>query len=321
MRTITLEEHFATREILNKSAEIQPPSRNVFVKAVEDKLLDLGKGRIADMDAAGIDLQVISLTNAGLDKLDGPTATSLARDANDKLAAAVKAHPQRFAAFAALALQEPEKAAAELERCVRKLGFKGTLVHGTTKGIFLDDARFTPLFEAAQALDVPVYLHPTLPPKAVEDAYFSGLPGNTGFYLSTAAWGWHVETGMHCLRLIISGLFDRFPKLNIIIGHMGEDLPFSIGRADAVLSRDTNHLKRKVSEYFLQHFYITTSGYFTVPPLLCTLQVVGADRLLFSVDYPYSPNTVGRNFLNALTLSPEDMGKICHGNAERLLKL
>ena len=126
---------------------------------------------------------------------------------------------------------------------------------------------------------------------------------------------------MHCLRLIVSGLFDRFPKLNIIIGHMGEDLPFSIARAEAVLSRDTNHLKRKVSQYFQDHFYITTSGYFTVPPLLCTLQVVGADRILFSIDYPYSPNTVGRKFLDALPVSPEDLCKISHGNSERLLKL
>src|SRR5690349_7123005 len=174
MRTITLEEHFATAEVLKTSAELQPASRNSFVKAVEEKLLDLGKTRIADMDAAGIDLQVISLTNAGLDKLDGPRATPLIRDSNDKLAAAVKSHPQRFAGFAALALQEPDKAAAEFERCVQKLGFKGALIHGTTKGVFLDDPRFTPLFETAEALDVPIYLHPTLPPKPVEDAYFSG---------------------------------------------------------------------------------------------------------------------------------------------------
>lgn len=321
MRTITLEEHFATPEILKKSAEIQPASRNAFVKAVEEKLLDLGTTRLADMDAAGIDLQVISLTNAGLDKLDGATASSLVRDANDKLAEAVKSHPQRFAGLAALALQEPEKAAAELERCVKKLGFKGTLIHGTVKGVFLDDPRFTPIFEAAQALDVPVYLHPTLPPKTVEDAYFSGLSEQIAFYLSTSAWGWHVETGMHCLRLIVSGLFDRFPKLNIIIGHMGEDLPFSIARAEAILSRGTNQLKRKIGEYFQNHFYITTSGYFTIPPLLCTLQVVGADRILFSVDYPYSPNTLGRNFLNALPVSADDLAKISYRNAERLLKL
>jgi predicted TIM-barrel fold metal-dependent hydrolase len=245
----------------------------------------------------------------------------LARDANDKLDAAVRAHPKRFAAFAALALQNPEKAAAEFERCVRKLGFKGALVHGTTKGVFLDDPQFTPLFEAAQALDVPIYLHPSPPPKAVQEAYFGGLPGQLGFFLATAAWGWHVETGTHCLRLMASGLFDRFPKLRIIIGHMGEDLPFSIARAEMILSRDTKHLKRRVGEYFQEHFYITTSGYFTVPPFLCTLQVIGADRILFSVDYPYSPNAAGRNFLNALPVSPEDLGKISHGNAERLLKL
>ncbi len=321
MRTITLEEHFATPEVLKATGDLVPASRGNFIKAVEEKLLDLGKGRIADMDAAGIDLQVLSLTNASLDVLDSSTATSLARDSNDKLAAAVQAHPKRFAAFAALALQEPQKAAAELERCVHKLGFKGVLIHGTTKGLFLDHPQFTPLFEAAQALDVPIYLHPTLPPKTVHDAYFTGLPGQTGFFLSTAAWGWHVETGMHCLRLIVSGLFDRFPKLNIIIGHMGEDLPFSIARAEAVLSRDAKHLQRRVGEYFQEHFYITTSGYFTVPPFLCTLQVVGADRILFSVDYPYSPNTVGRNFLNALPISAEDLSKVSHGNAERLLKL
>jgi len=298
-----------------------PAGRVNFVQAVESKLLDLGQGRIAEMDAAGIDVQVLSLTGNGMDLLDGPTATALARDANDKLDAAVRAHPKRFAAFAALALQNPEKAAAEFERCVRKLGFKGALVHGTTKGMFLDDPQFTPLFEAAQALDVPIYLHPSPPPKPVQEAYFGGLPGQVGFFLATAAWGWHVETGTHCLRLMASGLFDRFPKLRIIIGHMGEDLPFSIARAEMILSRDSKHLQRRVGEYFQEHFYITTSGYFTVPPFLCTLQVIGADRILFSVDYPYSPNAAGRNFLNALPVSPEDLGKISHGNAERLLKL
>jgi predicted TIM-barrel fold metal-dependent hydrolase len=321
MRTITLEEHFATPEFLKATAQLQSAARVDFVKPVESKLLDLGQGRIADMDAAGIDLQVLSLTWAGLDRLEGATATALAHDANDRLAAAVREHPKRFAGFAALALQEPEKAAAEFERCVRALGFKGALVHGTTRGMFLDDPQFTPLFETAQALDVPIYLHPAPPPKPVEEAYFGGLPGQLGFLLATAAWGWHAETGMHSLRLIVSGLFDRFPRLKLIIGHMGEDLPFSIARAEAVLSRETKHLQRRVGEYFQQHFHITTSGYFTVPPFQCAMEVVGADRILFSVDYPYSPNTVGRTFLNSLPISPEELGKISGGNAERLLKL
>ncbi len=321
MRTITLEEHFATPEFLKATAQLQSAARVDFVRPVESKLLDLGQGRIADMDAAGIDLQVLSLTWAGLDKLDGAIATGLAHDANDRLAAAVREHPKRFAGFAALALQEPEKAAAEFERCVRTLGFKGALVHGTTRGVFLDDPQFTPLFETAQALDVPIYLHPAPPPKPVQEAYYGGLPGQLGFFLATAAWGWHAEAGMHSLRLIVSGLFDRFPKLKLIIGHMGEDLPFSIARAEAVLSGVTKHLQRRVGEYFLQHFHITTSGYFTLPPFQCAMEVVGADRILFSVDYPYSPNTVGRNFLNSLPISPEEMSKISGGNADRLLKL
>jgi predicted TIM-barrel fold metal-dependent hydrolase len=321
MRTITLEEHFATPEFLKATAQLQSAARVDFVKAVESKLLDLGQGRIADMDAAGIDLQVLSLTWAGLDRLEGATATALAHDANDRLAAAVREHPKRFAGFAALALQEPEKAAAEFERCVRALGFKGALVHGTTRGMFLDDPQFTPLFETAQALDVPIYLHPAPPPKPVQEAYYGGLPGQLGFFLATAAWGWHAEAGMHSLRLIVSGLFDRFPRLQLIIGHMGEDLPFSIARAEAVLSRETKHLQRRVGEYFQQQFHITTSGYFTVPPFKCAMEVVGTDRILFSVDYPYSPNTVGRTFLNSLPISPGDLGKISGGNAERLLKL
>ena len=321
MRTVTLEEHFTTPEFVKATAHLQSGPRSNFVEVVRGKLLDVGDGRIADMDASGIDVQVVSLVNSGMDKLEAATATALVRDANDKLAAAVRAHPDRFAGFAALATQDPEAAAAEFERCVCQLGFKGALVHGTTNGVFLDQPQFTPLFETAQALDVPIYLHPTPPPPAVQEAYFSGLPGNCGFLLSTGAWGWHAELGMHCLRLIVSGLFDRFPKLKIIIGHLGENLPFSIARADSVMARGANHLQRRVADYFCDNFYLTTSGYFTMPPLLCALQVVGADRILFSVDYPFSPNDEGRDFLNSLPLSPDDMTKISHGNADRLLKL
>jgi predicted TIM-barrel fold metal-dependent hydrolase len=321
MRTVTLEEHFTTPEFVKATTHLQSGSRSSFVEVVRGKLLDLGEGRIADMDAAGIDVQVLSLVNSGMDKLEHATATALVRDANDQLAAAVRKHPDRFSAFAALALQDPKAAATEFERCVCKLGFKGALVHGTTNGVFLDQPQFAPLFETAEALDVPIYLHPTPPPQSVQEAYYGGLPGNTGFFLSTAAWGWHAELGMHCLRLIVSGLFDRFPKLKIIIGHMGEDLPFSIARADSILARGANHLQRRVADYFCENFYLTTSGYFTVPPLLCALQVVGADRILFSVDYPFSPNAEGRDFLDSLPVSPSDLAKIAHRNADRLLKL
>src|ERR1700686_575197 len=201
MRTITLEEHISTPEFLEAIAKVWQgdPVVDMWL-AQRDKLLDVGKDRIADMDAAGIDMQVLSLSGS-MDRLDPASANALARETNDKLAAAVRAHPDRFAAFATLALQEPEKAALEFERCVRQLGFKGALVNGTSNGLFLDHPCFTPLFETAQALDVPVYLHPAPPPEEGGKAYFGGLPANLGFVLSTAGWGWHAETGMHCLRL------------------------------------------------------------------------------------------------------------------------
>lgn len=291
------------------------------MQSLHAKLMDLGDGRIADMDASGITMQVLSISASPIDRMEVPAAQSLARDANDVMAAAVKAHPDRFAAFCTLALQDPPSAAKELERCVTQLGFKGVMVNGTVNGQFLDDVKFLPFFEAAAALDVPIYLHPAPPPKPVMDAYFSNLPGQLGFFLSTAGWGWHVETGLHSLRLIITGLFDRFPKLKMIIGHMGENLPFSIARSQAVFSRGALSLKKQVAEYFQEHFWLTTSGYFTLPPFLCMQQVVGADRILFSVDYPFSPNTVGRKFLDSLAVSAEDLEKIAHVNAEKLLKL
>lgn len=236
MRIITLEEHFMTKEAQKSTAHLRDSDPTAAYRdAIAEKLLDLGIDRIADMDAAGIDLQVLSLAVCGVEKLEPSQATAVARDVNDELGAAVKTQPGRLAGFATLALQQPEKAAAEFERCVRQLEFKGALVNGATGGRFLDDPIFTPLFQIAQSLDVPIYVHPGPPPEAVHKAYFSGLPGHIGDFLATGAWGWHSETGIHSLRIIASGVFDRFPKLKIIIGHMGENLPFSVARADAAL--------------------------------------------------------------------------------------
>jgi len=323
MRIIALEEHMTTPGIVNSSSDGQGGGlpANAFIQSLQAKLLDVGEGRLADMDASGISMQVLSISASLIDKMEPSAGHAVACDANDAMAAAVQAHPDRFAAFATLALQDPQKAAAEFERCVRKLGFKGVMVNGTINGQFLDDPKFTPLFEAAEALDVPIYLHPAPPPKPIMDAYFSGLSGQLGFALATAGWGWHVETGLHCLRLMITGVFDRFPKLKIIVGHMGENLPFSIARSQAVFERMASDLKRPVGGYFRDHFYLTTSGYFTNPPFQCMLDVVGADHILFSVDYPFSPNAVGRKFLDNLAVSPENMEKIAHGNTEKLLNL
>jgi predicted TIM-barrel fold metal-dependent hydrolase len=218
-------------------------------------------------------------------------------------------------------MQDPEEAASELTRCVTKLGFKGALISGTINDRFLDDPVFEPVLAEAEKLGVPLYLHPAPPPAAVYDVYFRGLPADIAGSLATSAWGWHVETGLHCLRLVAAGVFDRFPKLQIIIGHMGENLPFSLARADNRLTPFTPHLQRRVRDYFLTNFHITTSAYFTLPPLLCALMVFGVDRILFSVDYPFSPNAPGRALLDTAPLSPADLEKIAHGNAERLLKL
>jgi predicted TIM-barrel fold metal-dependent hydrolase len=309
MRIITLEEHMTTPEIAKLAPLVSSGPAAGIMQARTAKLLEVGAGRIADMDAAGIDVQVLSVATNATDGLDADRAYALSADANDRLAAAVRAHPTRFAAFANVAVQEPEKAAAELERCIHQLGFHGLMLNGAPNGQFFDHPRFTPILEAAHAMDVPVYLHPAPPPKPVMEAYYSGLPGAAGFFLSTSGWGWHVETGMHSLRLILAGVFDRFPKLKIIIGHMGENLPFSLARV------------RTVGEYFREHFYLTTSGYFTVPPFVCMQQVVGIDRILFSVDYPFSSNVTGRKFLDELDLSAQDLDKFTHVNAERLLKL
>jgi predicted TIM-barrel fold metal-dependent hydrolase len=322
MSTITLEEHFVTESFLEATGVHEKKTPPRFAE-LQSKLLDIGAGRIADMDKSGIDLQVLSLAAMGFDALDADTASSLAPDINDELADAVRSHPKRFGGFATLAMKTPATAAIELERCVTRLGFQGALLNGTTGGLFLDDLRFLPVFEAATHLGVPIYLHPAPPPEPVRDAYYSGLPGELGFLLSIAGWGWHAETGLHTLRLIVSGLFDRLPALQLIIGHMGEGVPYALARSSGVLSHAAPHLRQPVADYFQSNIHCTTSGYFTLPPLRCAMDVVGIDRLLFSVDYPYSPNTRGRAFLDSLPeiLDPGDIAKLTHRNAEHLLRL
>lgn len=322
MRTITLEEHFLTKSFL-QATQKNDESTSPQLAELQPKLLDIGAGRIADMDKFGIDFQVLSLAAMGFDELEAETMTSVATDVNDELAAAVEANPARFGGFATLGLKSPARAALELERCVTRLGFHGALVNGTTGGLFLDDPRFLPVFEAAAHLGVPIYLHPAPPPLPVREAYYSGLAGDLGFLLSIAGWGWHAETALHTLRLIVSGMFDRLPDLQLIIGHMGEGLPYALARSSSVLSNAARTLRQPVSNYFQSNIHCTTSGYFTLPPLHCALDVVGIDRLLFSVDYPYSANSRGQAFLVSLPqiLGAGEIEKLAHGNAERLLRL
>ena len=319
MRTITLEEHFVTKDFI-KATDSYGAGTPSGIAAMRDKLLDLGEGRIASMDAAAISTQVLSLAAIGLDKLRSTDEVAVLRGVHDEMAAAVKAHPGRFAGFATAGLLQPEQTARELERCVTQLGFKGLMVDGTTDGKFLDAPEFLPVLEAAVALNVPVYLHPAPPPKAVADVYFSGLPNEVGHLLSIAGWGWHAENGLHTLRLIVSGVLDRLPALKVIIGHMGEGVPYALARSSAVLSHAAE-LKRSVLDTFREQIYVTTSGYFTRPPFECAREVCGFDRLMYSVDYPFSPNERGVEFLKPLQLSEDEMAAFCGGHAAELLKL
>ena len=284
-----------------------------------DRLFDLGALRLKEMDEVGIDVQVISHGAPSAQKLPADGAAALVRGANDRLAVACAANPKRFSAFAALPSNDPKVAADELERTVTKHGFKGAMMHGLSGGVFLDDKRFWPIFERAQALDVPLYLHPAIPHPAVIDAYYKEYVDKYPNLLR-AAWGFTVETATQGIRMILSDVFDTYPRLKIILGHLGEGLPFLLWRINMALVRDGAG-PTWFRDTFCEHFWITTSGFFSDPALLCCVQELGVDRILFSVDYPFVENAPGTEWLNRIPLCAEDKAKIMSGNAKRLLKM
>lgn len=291
-------------------------------RAVAARLEDLGERRIADMDATGVALQILSLTAPGVQIFDAGTAVALARSANDELAAAIAAHPTRYAGLAAIAPQNPAEAAKELERGVRKLGLKGAIVNSHTRGEYLDDPKFWDIFAAAESLDVPVYLHPTSPPNSMIAPFMErGLDG--------AVFGFAVETGLHALRLVVSGVFDRFPSLKIVLGHLGEGLPYwlfridfmhgSAVRAKRYASQPT--LERKASEYLRECFYYTTSGMAWTPPIRYVQSVMGMDRVMYAMDYPYQFVPEEVSVTDELPISDEELKAFYQTNAERVFKL
>jgi uncharacterized protein len=328
MRTVALEEHF-TAPALTSRIDPSAISRRGFRKRTPpptganplELLPEIGEGRLQSMEEAGITVQVLSSTGPGPDLVPGPDGVAMSREINDYLAATVARRPDRFAGFATLPMQDPDAAANELVRTVKELRFLGALINGTTDGRFLDHPSYDGLLAAAVELDVPIYVHPHLPPEPVRQAYFSELPAGPARVLETAGWGWHSETAIHLLRMVIAGTLDRHPRLKLIIGHMGEMLPMMLARIDDVFALDIDHLKRPVSRAILDQVWITTSGIFTEPPFLAALATFGIDRIMFSVDYPYAPNRKGRAFLDRLALAPTDMAKLTHGNADGLLRL
>ena len=328
MRTVALEEHFAVPALIADldpqavaGRGFNPDQRPPRGSTALGLLPDLDQGRIADMDASGITVQVISNSGPGADLLDGEAGVVLARRLNDALASAIAQHPGRFSGFVHLPMRVPDAAAREFERGVKEDGFCGALVSGTTEGKFLDHPSFEPLLSAAEALDRPIYLHPHLAPEPVRHAYYDGMPGNAAYMLEAAGWGWHAETALHILRLVLSGTFDRHPSLKLIIGHMGEGLPAMMARLDDVFRDSVAHLERPTSQTITDQVWVTTSGMFTAPPFKLALEIFGEDRLMFSVDYPYADNARGRTFLDSLDLPNEAMVKLCHGNADALLGL
>ena len=313
---VALEEHYWDAEVATHFKERGPEMRNPDML---ERLNDLGELRLKEMDEAGIDLQVLSHGAPALQRIEADTAVALARRANDRLQQAILKHPARFAGFAVLPTADPKAAADELERAVTRLGFKGAMIHGLSHNVFLDDKRFWPIFERAQALDVPIYMHPAVPHKAVIEAYYKDYIDQYPS-LMTAAWGFGVETATQGIRMVLSGMFEAYPRLKIILGHLGEGLPFYLWRINMALGRQGNR-STPFRDTFREHFWITTSGAFSTAALLCCVMEMGADRILFSVDYPFVPNPPGVKWMETVPLSLEDRAKILNGNAKRLLKL
>jgi 2,3-dihydroxybenzoate decarboxylase len=312
---IALEEHYWDAELEKHFVGIESGRPG----ETSTRLHDLGDLRLKEMDEAGIDIQVISHGAPSTQKLPADIAVDVTRGVNDRLHAAVGRHPKRFAGFAALPTAVPSAAADELERTVTKLGFKGAMLHGLANGVFLDDKRFWPIYKRAEKLDVPIYLHPGLPDSRVMDVYYNDYAKEFPMVVR-AAWGYTVETATLAIRMVLSGVFEKYPRLKIILGHLGETLPFLIWRIDHTLARP-GQKSMSFRDTFCNHFYVTTSGNFSNPALLCCVMEMGIDRILFAVDWPFVMNTPATQWMQTVPLCDEDKVKILSGNAKRLLRM
>jgi len=319
MRTIGLEEHFVTTELASYGATGAKLTTPRIWEEISRRLLDMTDRRLAEMDAARLDVQVLSLTSPGIQaEPDATRAVALAGAVNDLLAKTIEAHPDRFAGFAALPLQDPQAAAKELDRAVNQLGLCGALVNAHTQGRYLDDPSMRVVWECAEGLDVPLYLHPA---NGFDTAHlFSDHRELLG-----PIWSWGVDTATHALRLVFGGVFDDFPAAKLLLGHMGEALPFAFWRLDSRWDfydhRGITLARGKPSEYLRHNLYVTTSGVCSAPPLICSLMAMGADHILFGTDYPFEDMATATEFLRTAPIDENDRAKIAHINAERLLRL
>ncbi|MCJ1398805.1 hypothetical protein MMC11_002006 [Xylographa trunciseda] len=331
VRLITLEEHFMI-PALQKAipSELVPPSfarPSSFLNDYADpRLPDIaGQGRIDDMDAAGIAVQVLSLGGVGAHDIRGDYAIPFAKDVNDTLFQAVQDSPQpnRFRCFAHLPMQKPPEAAAELQRCVHELGFVGAMTYGQAGGKFLDDTAYDGLLGMAQKLDVPIYIHPGDPPPELLKIYYQGLPNDMGGILATGGFGWHHEVAVQLIRMACAGTFERFPHLKLVTGHQGELLPTMLQRLDYLYPTQVLRHERSIAQTFREQLHVTFSGMYNVPAALAAIQTFGVDRVMWSVDYPYLPTEPTPGFLRVLNdvMAPADLRKVAQTNAERLLRI
>jgi predicted TIM-barrel fold metal-dependent hydrolase len=318
MKIITVEEHFSAPGA-DMAGGMGAAGRDLAARFQESGLaqasahgLSLDGDRLADMDENGIDMQVLSSPE---------TRPEYVRQTNDHLAEFARDNPGRFAGFATLPWADPDAAAAELRRCVEELGFVGAFVTNRVDDQFLDSGRFDPVLKAAVDLGVPINIHPGLPPQAIREASFGGLPPIVSAMFSSAGYGWHVDTGIHALHLILSGTFDRYPGLQLILGHWGELIPYYLPRIEERMSPRVTGLKRRITDYFTTNFHISPSGIFDYRPLQLCIQMLGVERILFAVDYPIMGLAGARPFLENAPIPDVDKEKIAHLNAEQLFNL
>jgi 5-carboxyvanillate decarboxylase len=336
MRLIDLEAHFFTQEYLQHLAERTSPPRDIISgskretrfsdriyqsrpQALQDKLVNFEGPRLEEMNQAGIDMQVVGLTVPGVQMFEASEASLWARKTNDHLAKIIQKYPHKFIGLASVAPQNPQEAAQELERAVTVLGLGGLVLLSHVNNEYLDNRKYWPIFEMAAKLDVPINLHPSIPSSEILKPY-----AEYGYSLAGPILGFAADAALHAMRLIFSGLFDTYPNLKIILGHMGEALPFWLTRIDFLYLRPSPEripLKRKPSDYFKSNFIVNTSGVFFQPALLCTYLALGADKIAFAVDYPFEDSLTAARFISEAPISNEDKEKICHGTAERIFKL
>jgi 2,3-dihydroxybenzoate decarboxylase len=313
---IAIEEHYWDPELAKHFTGPEAGRGN----DTDKRLYDFADLRIKEMDEAGVDIQVLSHGAPSAQKLPADIAAEVTRGVNDRLAQQIAKNPGRFAGFAALPTADPKAAADELERAVTKLGFKGAMVHGMSNGEFLDLPKFWPIYERAEKLDVPIYFHPSLPDARVTDIYYKDYAKDFPLVVRPA-WGYTVETATQAIRLVLSGVFDKYPKLKVILGHFGETIPFLLWRIDSSLKRP-GQKQLDFRSIFTSNFWLTTSGFFSDPALLCCVMEMGVDRILFSVDWPFvEDNKPAVQWLSRIPLSDEDKVKIASGNVKRLLRM